>query len=251
MRNKFMRLAVLMAVCFSLMAAGISADNVSDKQFESDLQKATVTLYTSTEEGDMIPICSAVAFKRDVNTYLFITSSDCVADNIVLREFGDLIAEMDFYLAFNEAGQVEMFPAKLAAIFLSSQPYGGGFVFFQSVLYRNIPVIPLATGETYVGEKLVNFSPVGNPGKPLFNGSVTEPKLEVPLFLNGMPNSNIAVLNFDLNNGAKLSVADPVIVSRDRRAIVAIFMGTADYLGMEQPVAVPIRRIFFPSNYTK
>lgn len=250
--KKSVWLVVLMAVCFLLMAAGLSADNVSDKQFESDLQKATVTLYFGSEEGDMAPICSAVAFHRgEGNTYLFITSSACIADDLVLREYGDLVFELDFYLFFNEAGQVGMFPAKLIRVFLSSEPYGGGIAIFQVVLYRNIPVIPFSLEETYTGEKLVSFSPVGNPGKPVLHGSITEPKVKDPLLVNEIPNSNVAVMNFDLNNGVKPSVTDPVIVSLDRRSIIAIFVGTANYLGMEQPVAVPIRRIFLPPDFIK
>lgn len=250
--NKRVWPVILMAVCFSLMASGLSADNVSDKQFEKDLQEATVTLYFNTEEGDLVPACSAVAFYRgEGNTYLFMTSSACVADDLVLREYGDLVFELDFYLAFNEAGQTNMFPAELARVFLSSEAYSGGIAIFQTVLYRNIPVIPLSLDETYIGEKLVSFSPVGNPGKPLLNGSVTEPQPKDPLNVNGMKNSSVIVMNFDLNNGVKPSVTDPVIVSLDRRSIVAIFVGTANYLGMEQPVAVPLHRILLPLDFIK
>ncbi|PIT88080.1 MAG: hypothetical protein COU29_03640 [Candidatus Magasanikbacteria bacterium CG10_big_fil_rev_8_21_14_0_10_36_32] len=244
MRQNCIWLVILVAIMFSMLTTSVSSDEISDQQLERDLQKATATVYINTDEGDMEPICSAVAFKRGAdNTYYFITSSDCLGDDLVVSLFGDVITEMDFYLAFNQAGKVKMFPAKITQVIRSQQLYGGGVVIFQSVLYWNIPVIPLATDSMKAGEKIINYSLISNPDQPIFNGWVTRMKVSKPLVVNGIENFNAIVLCVNQNIDNKLAVSDPIIVSRDQRVIVAIFVGTANYFGVKKPAAVPINKI--------
>ena len=125
---------VALAMASALLLTSSFSDNIgvaragedSSDMVEHELTRATALLYVGTDEGDLLPVCSAVEFKRNKGntcyTYYFLTTAECVMDDRtldqVLEEFGQemvkFISEADFYWTFNDGGHKLFYPAKVA-----------------------------------------------------------------------------------------------------------------------------------------
>lgn len=254
MKNRFgFKWILALAMALALLFIAPLSDNVgvaiageySSDQAERDIAKATALLYVGTEEGDLVPICSAVAFQRVAgNTYYFLTAAECIVDDWAMEEFGqemvELIPKMDFYLTFNEGGPKLFYPAKMVGFF-GQNGNDAQIMILQATLFRNIPVFPLSLRKLKTGESVINYAAMENPGKPTRKGKVVKIKFKKPVEIDGKKKPGAVLLR--MGKGVRIPdgmVYDPVIISRDRKVVVAILIGQTKYRGSDKAVAIPI-----------
>lgn len=251
MQNKFWRLVILMMVCGLLMMSAALADDSSNNRLKSDLKAATALLYRVADEGDgdIIPAgCSMVAFSRSPgNVYRFLTSAECVVHDGTLRlldsEAVEALKDLEFYLVFSEPGPKVFYPARITQLFFNQQSNEGGIIVVEATLFRHIPVIPLVTGDLKINERIVNFAPTSDLTDSLLNGRIVKIRFRNPLVVNYKNNSSAILLRLGDSKTGQTDVSNPVIISRDKKTIIAILVGMVKYHGKEMWAAVPINKI--------
>lgn len=185
-------------------------------ELEKQMEEATALLYAWKDGGEMQMFCTATAFERSGKTYRFVSAAHCVAEDY--RNKVEVVP-FKWFISFDEPGVKKFHPAKLLGVGFQSR--GDDFAVLEVTLDREIPLIPMATKDAVLGEKVSNVaSPLGL-GKQLFRGHVSKTYLDRPVGGRGFNWTGATLLQIKCGPGSSGSS----VVSRKNKAIVSILVG--------------------------
>lgn len=208
-----------------------AATNDLEKRFRS----ATALLYAQTEDGGFKMMCTATAFEKKGKMTRFVTAAHCLAEDDTTHERVE-VEKTNWFITFDEPHNKNLMEAQVVAV--GYQHRGDDFAVVEVELAKDVPLIPLAASDPVLGENVSNFaSPLGL-GKQLFRGHVSMEALDRPVVADSINWKGATLLQMSSGPGSSGSS----IVSLHQKGIVAFLVGTIQFRGSPNIVAIPVSK---------
>lgn len=238
----FLAMAVLALACsppLMNVAHAAPAPAASEAPAINDLEKnfrsATALLYAQTEDGGFKMMCTATAFEKKGKMTRFVTAAHCLAEDDTAHERVE-VEKTNWFITFDEPHNKNLMEAKVVAV--GYQHRGDDFAVVEVELPKDVPLIPLASHDPVLGENVSNFaSPLGL-GKQLFRGHVSMEALDRPVIADSINWKGATLLQMSSGPGSSGSS----IVSLQQKGIVAFLVGTIQFRGSPNIVAIPVSK---------
>jgi len=233
-----MAIATVALACSPLypsVARAESASGSSTSDLEKSFRSATALLYAQTEDGGFKMMCTATAFEKKGKMTRFVTAAHCLAEDDTTHERVE-VEKTNWFITFDEPHNKNLMEAKVVAV--GYQHRGDDFAVVEVELPKDVPLIPLAANDPQLGENVSNFaSPLGL-GKQLFRGHVSMEALDRPVIADSINWKGATLLQMSSGPGSSGSS----IVSLHQKGIVAFLVGTIQFRGSPNIVAIPVSK---------
>jgi S1-C subfamily serine protease len=205
-----------MLIIFTLLAMLLSGGT---QDLAKHVYASTALLYRQTESGGMDMTCTATAFEKTDNGYLFATASHCVGESDSVHERVE-VTKTRFYLTFDEKDDKKFYPAKL--VMAGYQPKGDDFSIFSVETDDAITITPLGDEhKDEAGLEVVNVASPNGLGKQIFHGFISSLYVDRPVVENDINWQGVMLLQIQSGPGSSGSA----IVSVKQEAIIGFLVG--------------------------
>lgn len=232
-----MRRAVVAALATLLMltAPFAWAGQEKDQSFTELVKHATALLYAQDESGGLSMRCTATAFKKDGDTYRFVTAAHCVGEDDSAKEKVAKFNTTAFYITFDGSDPKTFHRAKVE--YVGYQHRGDDFSTFVVKSKLEWPVIDVGDEKKEAeGNPVINVaSPLGL-GLQVFRGAISKLELDRQIIQGDINWSGVVLLQMPGTNGGSSGSA---VISETQHAIVAFLVGT---IGGTTIAAIPASR---------
>ncbi len=211
------RLAVAALVLCVGSYAGIS--RAESTPLVKNTYKSVALLYAQTEDGGQRMYCTATAFEKVADGYLFATAAHCVANDDTQHERVQ-VDKAPLYITFDEAGEKKFKRATLIAA--GYQHRGDDFAILHVKTDEVWAVTPLGDeAKEDAGAEIVNVASPQGLGRQVFHGWITMLKIDRPIRQSDINWTNAMLLQVESGPGSSGSA----IVSVVQGAIIGFLVG--------------------------
>ena len=182
--------------------------------------QATALLYSQDGQGAMHMLCTATAYSKLPEGYLFVTASHCVSNQADYDKKDKIVAiEQDaFFITFDETDKKEFIRADVIAAGLQSK--GDDFAILRVKTAASVPTVPLGDElKELMGAPIINVASPQGLGRQLMKGYISMPRLERPVKENDINWEHAIVLQMPVGPGSSGSS----IVSIEQESIVGAY----------------------------
>lgn len=229
---------MILSLALPLLLAQKSAKPVSDDSFiESTYFPAVTLLYAQDEGGAMKMRCTATAFEKVENGYLFSTAAHCaVVEDDDESSMPDKVENTAFFITPDEAAEVKTF-IRTTVVACGYQAKGDDFCVFFAKTSQDFPVVPIGEDSIGVaGEEVVNVASPEGLGKQVFYGRITSPRVDRAIAVNKINWTHTVLLQLPGTNGGSSGSS---VVCLKQHAVCAFLVGN---IGGTTIVAIPVSR---------
>lgn len=210
-----------------LTVAPAAAETLAEKAY-----KATAILYAQTTSGGMDMACTATAFEKVKDGYLFVSAAHCVATSNTSAERVE-VSEVPHYISFDAVDNKVFFPAEIVMAGYGAK--GDDFAILKVVTDEKWTTMPLGDfSKVDFGEDILNVAAPKGLGRQLFFGRVSLLSMDRPVLANGINWLHATLLQIFAGPGSSGSS----IVSLEQEAIIAFLVGNVQ--GNPSVVAIPV-----------
>lgn len=206
-----------------------------DKDLVEKSQKSVGLLYSQSPTGEFQMLCTATAFEKTRNGYLFISAAHCIGNDDYRRERSATGKDIPFYITFDEVNTVKKFyPAKI--VFTGYQSRGEDFSVFEVLANEEWSIIPLGDESLEKeGSSFINISSPLGLGKQVLYGTISSLYLDRPLIFGDINWKGTIVLQIA---GVDGGCSGSVIISESQKAIIGFLVGSVG----NTIVAIPVSK---------
>lgn len=218
------------------MLATLSLLAAPPTTLSSRLMKAVALLYAQDATGNMQMRCTATAFEKRGDAYLFASASHCIGSDQAGKAADP--TNTPFYVTFDEQGEKTFYAAHVKDV--GYQHKGDDFAVFEVKTKLDWTTIPLGDEkkinvEDRASAALLNVaSPLGL-GKQMFHGFVSNVFLDRPIVESDINWRGALLLQINSGPGSSGSA----LVSEAQEAIVGFLVGT---VGGSNVIGIPVSR---------
>lgn len=230
------RAVAALAVLLLLSTAPCAwAGQDKDQAYTEQVKQATALLYSQDDSGGLSMRCTVTAFKKDGDTYHFVTAAHCVGEDDEAKEKVAKYATTAFYITFDESDAKTFYRAKVDHV--GYQHRGDDFAIFLVKSKAEWPIVPIGDEKKEAeGNPVINVaSPLGL-GKQVFRGAISKLELDRQVVQGDINWSGVVLLQMPGTNGGSSGSA---VISETQHAIVAFLVGT---IGNTTIAAIPASR---------
>lgn len=213
-----------------------AADYHKDQAFVDMAKHAVGLLYSQDESGGMNMRCTATAFEKIPQGYLFVTAAHCIGADDTDKERSASPFKISFFITFDEAKvEKRFFPA--TPVWVGYQSRGEDLAVFSVETKEDWPTLTIGDEKLIVdGAQYWNIaSPLGL-GRQVFEGVVSSVYLDRPLVQGDINWQGTLVLQQAGVNGGSSGSA---LIHKEQRAIIGFLVGT---VGGSTIIAIPVSR---------
>ena len=181
--------------------------------------KSVALLYAQTEDGGQRMHCTATAFEKVADGYLFATASHCVANDDTQHERVN-VDKAPLYITFDEQGEKKFKRATLLAA--GYQHRGDDFAILHVKTDEVWAITPLGDeAKEEAGAEIINIASPQGLGRQVFHGWITMLKIDRPIRQSDINWTNAMLLQVESGPGSSGSA----IVSVNQGAIIGFLVG--------------------------
>ena len=235
MRRIILTSLLLTTILFSpVKSRQIAAEELPTPTVAERAYAATAILYKQTASGGMDMACTATAFEKRLEGYLFVSASHCVAEDNKMHQKA-VVESSPFYVSFDQLQDKTFHKAEV--VMAGYQSRGDDFAILSVDTEAEWPTMPLGDASLVkMGEQVLNVAaPVGL-GRQLFFGRVSLLDMDRPVTSREINWSNAMLLQVDGGPGSSGSS----VISLEQEAIVCFIVGSVR--GNPSVVSIPVSR---------